>query len=173
MLAIYFHCGIFLYTMTIKLPNHEDIHTAFQQGEEAVVEIFDELVSVINELIKVNLLLTQRVEALEKQAAKNSRNSSKPPSSDGYQKPNPKNLRSASGRKPGGQKGHPGSTLRQVENPDDEVLHPLLLCQNCNSPLSNVSVDSVEKRQVFDLPEVRTLVTEHQAEKKHCPNNSF
>lgn len=149
--------------MTYKLPTLQDIHNAFIEGEEAIIKINMQQNDII-------IQLAQRVEALENQTTKNSRNSNKPPSSDGYQKSNPKNLRSASGRKPGGQKGHPGSTLRQVENPDDVVPHPLLLCQNCHSPLSNVPVDSVEKRQVFDLPEIKIIVTEHQAEKKHCPN---
>jgi len=156
--------------MTFTLPTRNDIHSAYEKGEEAVVEIVDELLRVINELNRANVLLAQRVKALEDQTAKNSRNSSKPPATDGYRKPTPRNLRTVSGRKPGGQKGHPGSTLQQVANPDEWIQHPLLFCQNCNTSLADEPVQAVEKRQVFDLPEISIIVTEHQAEKKHCPN---
>ena len=75
------------------------------------LEVIQELRQRITELKTEN-------QKLKAQQSKNSRNSSKPPSSDGYNKPNPKSLRKKSGRKTGGQKGHPGSTLRSVEHPD-------------------------------------------------------
>ena len=56
---------------------------------------------------------------LKRQLAASSGNSSKPPSADGLDKPAPKSLRGRSGRKPGGQPGHQGGTLRQVERPDE------------------------------------------------------
>ena len=72
-------------------------------------------------------LLEERVKELELQVSKNSRNSSKPPSSDGYQKPKPKSQRKRSGKRPGGQKGHVGSTLEQVEEPDHVEEHRVAL----------------------------------------------
>lgn len=64
--------------------------------------------------------LTERLVLLESRLNQNSRNSSKPPSSDYFSKgkPNPKSLRKKSGKKPGGQEGHSGTTLEKVDNPE-------------------------------------------------------
>src|SRR5205085_236583 len=77
-----------------------------------------------------------RIAELERQLATSSRNSSKPPSSDGLDKPAPKSLRGRSGRKPGGQPGHPGRTLRQVERPDEVVVHEPGACAGCGAELT-------------------------------------
>jgi transposase len=143
----------------IPLPSREKIHTAYQQGEEAVVALFEETLSQ----------LVDRIQALEDQIAKNSRNSSKPPSSDGLRKPRLRSLRKASGKKSGGQPGHKGHTLRAVERPDYEQVHPVQVCAHCQTSLEDVPVSRYEKRQVFDVPPVRVEVTEHQAEVKECP----
>jgi hypothetical protein len=82
------------------MPSREDIHQAYLQGEEAVVALFEQTI----------VQLAERVQALEDQLAKNSHNSSKPPSSDGLKKPAPRSLRKPSGRKSGGQPGHKGHT---------------------------------------------------------------
>jgi transposase len=64
--------------------------------------------------------LTERLLALESRLNQNSRNSSRPPSTDYFvkEKPNPKSLRKKSGKKPGGQDGHPGTTLEMVDDPE-------------------------------------------------------
>src|SRR4051794_41189869 len=72
-----------------------------------------------------------RIAELERQLAASSRNSSQPPSSEGLDKPAPKSLRGRSGRKPGGQPGRPGRTLRQVERPDEVVVHEPGACAGC------------------------------------------
>ncbi len=59
-----------------QLPTHEQVQAAYQQGEDAMLALVDGLLTVIR-------LLEARVQALEDQLAKNSQNSSKPPSSDG------------------------------------------------------------------------------------------
>jgi transposase len=112
--------------------------------------------------------LEQRVKELEGRLNQDSRNSSKPPSSDGPAKPVVKNLREKSGRKPGGQPGHAGTTLRQMAVPDRIETHSPVQC-DCGHGLAGEPVLRVERYQVFDLPEPRLVVTEHDVEVKCCP----
>ena len=112
--------------------------------------------------------LRTEVQTLKEQLAKDSHNSSKPPSSDGLSKPKPKSLRPPSTRPTGGQPGHPGQTLHMVEKPDRTVQHPVSRCAGCGRSLASQSPDRIERRQVFDLPEPKLEVTEHQAEVKTC-----
>jgi transposase len=108
--------------------------------------------------------------SLQERAALNSRNSSKPPATDGYAKPKPKSLRGNSGKKTGGQPGHTGTTLKPVEIPDKTEVHPLSSCPcGCGSDLSGQPPLGYESRQVFDLPPQKLIVTEHRVEVKLCP----
>jgi transposase len=125
-------------------------------------------VDLIIQLMAQGAQLTARVLELEARLGTNSANSSKPPSSDGYTKPNPKSLRTRSGRKPGGQKGHVGTNLRQVSLPDAVEVHSPQRCA-CGCCLDGVAVDHIERRQVFELPEKLLHVTEHQLVSKKCP----
>lgn len=144
------------------LPSIEEIRAIYRQGEDAVVASFEQIIAVVRSL-------EARIQALEDQLAKNSNNSSKPPSSDGYKKGKQRGLRQASGKKVGAQEGHPGHSLKAVEEPDVICVHPVTTCQGCQASLAEVPVSQHERRQVFDLPPVRLEVTEHQAEIKHCP----
>lgn len=111
--------------------------------------------------------LEKRVESLESQLRQNSQNSHKPPSSDGLRKPAPKSLR-PSGQKPsGGQVGHEGHHLRAALEPDRVEKHRVCQCP-CGADLTDAPADKIEKRQVFDLPQLHLEVTEHQAETKGC-----
>lgn len=139
-----------------------EIRAIYQQGEDAVV-------SLIQALMQNILLLGRRVQVLEDQLAKNSRNSGKPPSSDGLNKPAPKSQRKRHGRKSGGQPGHEGRTLKAVAKPDQVKVHRVSTCKHCQTSLDEVEAQRVEKRQEFDLPPLRVEVTEHQAEIKCCP----
>jgi transposase len=112
--------------------------------------------------------LQTRIQDLEDQLSKNSSNSSKPPSSDGLKRP-PKSLRKPSGKKPGGQQGHPGKGLAKVSNPDVIVTHTPSSCTGCGSDLNNVNGTTAEQRQVFDIPQPKINVTEHRVEEKKCP----
>jgi transposase len=107
---------------------------------------------------------------LQQRLAANSRNSSKPPSQDGLNKPKPKSLRGKTGKKSGGQPGHPGATLKPVEKPDHIEVHPLSSCPcGCGGDLSQQPVLRYESRQVFELPPQKLVVTEHRVEIKRCP----
>ncbi len=146
----------------INLPTEADVRAAYHEGEEAVVELFHQMNEIINQLIG-------RIQALENQMAKNSGNSSKPPSSDGYNKPSPKSLRKRHKTKSGGQPGHTGKTLQMVPEPDRVEVYEVGQCRHCQTSLEQVAVESVEKRQVFDIPPIKMEVTEYQAEIKRCP----
>lgn len=112
---------------------------------------------------------TQRIQELEKRLNKNSRNSSKPPSSDGPSKPPRTNsLRQKGKNKSGGQKGHKGHTLAQVNNPDQVEKQVLVDCPDCQADLTDEPVVKSIKRQVFDIPEPTLHVTEYGIEVKWC-----
>lgn len=147
----------------IHFPTEEEVRNAYRQGEEAVMALF-------REMIQTMTIVTERVQVLEDRLAKNSRNSGKPPSSDGLNKPAPKSLRKRHRKKKsGGQPGHKGHTLQAVEHPDQVIVHEVQECCHCHACLEEVDAIRYEKRQVFNLPVVRLEVTEHQAEIKRCP----
>ena len=113
--------------------------------------------------------LQAEVADLKRQLGQNSRNSSKPPSSDSpFVKPAPKSLRGKSGKKPGGQPGHPGSTLALVDDPNERLRHEPGPCTGCGADLANAPEVGVERRQVFDLPPMTVRVTEHQLIVRRC-----
>jgi transposase len=142
--------------------DREEIRKIYHAGEDAVIEfIFRQ-----NEIIT---LLLKKVKELEDRLNKDSHNSSKPPSSDrlsqrGHHKRNRK-----SGKKRGGQRGHEGTQMKMVENPDHIIRHEVRSCECCLRSISHVKAKWNRKRQVFDLPTVKFEVTEHQAEIKGCP----
>jgi transposase len=131
-----------------------------------VVSLRGELADAVAELARAQ----ERIAELEDRLRKTSRNSSRPPSGDGLAKPPPRSrsLRKKSGRKPGGQDGHPGQTLAQVARPDREERHEPTCCGRCRAGLAGRPVTGIERRQVFDLPPVKVKVTEHQLIEREC-----
>jgi len=117
-----------------------------------------------------NAALRGRLAELERRLGLNSSNSGKPPSSDGLKKPlRVSSLREPSGKKSGGQNGHPGETLRRTETPDATIHHYPEVCAGCGEPLTPAMAMDHVARQVFDLPEPRPLiVTEHRAHGCRC-----
>jgi transposase len=112
-------------------------------------------------------LVAENVE-LRRRLGQNPRNSSKPPSSEGLEKPAPKSLRGRSGRKPGGQAGHEGTTLRQVDKPDETRRREPTVCSSCEDDLADAAEVGVTRRQVFEIPQVKARVTEYQLVARRC-----
>lgn len=160
--------------MSLKFPTEDEIRTAYQQGEVTVLALFN---GVEGELLSLaDALKSQAVAIKELQAklSKDSRNSGKPPSSDGYgkQKTTPRTAsQRKAGQKPnGGQKGHSGNTLEKSNTPDKAQVHPLdEPCKHCGCSLDDEIVSGYEERQVFDIPAIRIEITAHRAEIKCCP----
>ena len=137
----------------------KEARAIYHQGEEAVVA----------KLLEYDARLTK----LEDMLGLNSKNSSKPPSTDSPFKKNEEEKSNKDKKKKlksGGQNGHKGKTLEQVDKPDTIERYSVCECGNCGSNLSNKEADSVIKRQCFDIPPVHVEITEHQAEVKICPN---
>ena len=129
--------------------------------------------ALVAELRAQNAALVARVAELERQLGLNSGNSGKPPSSGGLKKKPARvsSLRERSGKKTGGQKGHPGKTLSRTETPDATIDHFPEVCEGCGAPLSKTAATDHTARQVVDLPEPRPLiVTEHRAFACRCGN---
>jgi transposase len=127
----------------------------------------DQLIEVLR---AENTALKARISELERRLGLNSSNSGKPPSSDGLKKPaRVSSLRERSGKKPGGQKGHKGETLRQVADPNEVVNHYPPACSMCGVGLDPKTSLGHSARQVFDLPQPQSLVvTEHRAHDCEC-----
>jgi uncharacterized coiled-coil protein SlyX len=114
---------------------------------------------------RLNHLLMRCIRDLEREVERDSHKSSLPPSLDlPWQKvKRTRSLRQKSGRRPGDQHGHRGATLKPSEYPDQVINHAPEACPDCGASLSEADVISSERRQVFDLPSVRVVVTEHRA----------
>lgn len=139
----------------------EETRAVYDQGPEAVIALIEPLCAQIAEL-------RARVKELEDRLVTNSRNSSKPPSTDSFAKQTP-SLRQPSGRKSGGQPGHPGTTLQQVAVPDQRRIHEPEQCVACGASLAELAGQlDPERRQVFDLPPLKLEVTEHRLMLKEC-----
>src|SRR5712692_7132006 len=110
----------------------------------------------------------ERIKTLERRQAKDSHNSSLPSSSDRFVRP-AKSLRKKSGKSPGGQRINKKNNLRQVESPDQVLIHPVERCEHCQHDLRAQPAEMPERRQVMDLPVKRLWVTEHRVEEKQCP----
>ena len=142
--------------------SREEIRAIYAQGESAVVALVEGLLQRISKL-------EARIEALENQKSKDSHNSSKPPSSDGFGK-RTKSLRQKSKRSSGGQKGHRGHTLDWSEDVDEIVPHLVIECEGCGESLAEAEAVDLDLRQVYDLPRLKLKVIEHQTQVKCCPH---
>lgn len=147
---------------------------------EALTKQVSDLTALVQQLTESNASMTETIKELQetikelqRQLNQNSQNSSKPPSSDGFNKPKPQSLRQKSGKKQGGQKGHPGSHMSIPHEPDEFRRHLPKRCLQC--PHLN---ECIVKGDVFTCGEKRyevnavitTRVTEHQSVRvDSCP----
>jgi transposase len=164
--------------MPSSLPSTtEEIEAIYASGPVATVTLVQQLVQQLStalqtnaELAQSNAELAQRIAELEERLGRNSRNSNQPPSTDGFNRPSPpRSLRRPTGKKPGGQPGHKGQTLRFSANPDRFVLHRPGQCAQCGCPLDDVPPSATERRQVIDLPPLALETVEHWAQSVRCP----
>ncbi|MGQ1788540.1 IS66 family transposase [Saccharicrinis sp. GN24d3] len=145
---------------TLEPLEKEDIINIFVEFSNRIEEEMQLLRDDIKELKEENRQLKNQ---------QNSRNSSRPPSQDFGKVPRQKSLRKKSGKKPGGQAGHKGHTLKQVSSPDNMIVHqPSNTCPACGEV--HITEDYVlhSKRQVVDIPPIKANVTEHQVYKAKC-----
>ena len=129
----------------------------------------EEIVSLLLDIIEK---LTEEIAELKAQINQNSKNSSKPPSSDGYKKPQPKSLRKSSGKKAGGQKGHEGSGLKLMNEPNNYVIHEPSECNQCPKKASCKAQKLVNAtRYELDI-NIETMTTAHQTVMVYCPQST-
>jgi len=147
-------------------PSYEDLKDQIRALELTSAQHL----AVIAEQAATIAELQARLSDLEQRIRRNPRNSSMPPSAEGFAKPPAPNraARRAAKRRPGKQPGSEGNYLAQVGNPDVVVVHAPKDCDECGADLSRAEVLSTERRQVFDLPKVRAVVTEHRIERRRC-----
>ena len=156
-----------------------DLISRLGNAKKQIVSLITQKTEMKKQFATEKTALLQRIEELERSAALDSTNSCKPPSSDGLRKPNGKkdkdkkkrtnSLREKSGRKSGGQPGHKGRTLKQVDKPDEVIDIFPKECPKCQTEFSKDDSINHVKRQVFDLPPPPPpVVTEHRAHICRC-----
>ncbi len=152
----------------------EEILAFYEAGPEAIITLINSLIAENQKIIEQQAAriseLEEHIKSLEAKLNKNSRNSSKPPSTDNFahDRPTPKSQRIKSGKKAGGQKGHVGTTLKMVDNPDETTIYSIDKCKNCGKNQNDIKVKDYEIRQVFDIPPITIRVKEHRSEVKIC-----
>jgi transposase len=163
------------------MPSRDEILSVYQAGPDAMVAWVEQLLAThagqLAQLLEAQTESGQQVQALAARVAelearlkRDSHNSHQPPSSDGLAKlPRRRSRRKRSGKTPGGQPGHAGTTLAQVAQPDTVVTHTAPACAQCGVSLDSAPIVARERRQVFELPPVRPQVIEHQVLHQACP----
>jgi transposase len=128
-----------------------------------------QLTKTVEELTQTIEVLNQKIAELTERLNKNSRNSSKPPSTDGLAKPSPKSLRKPSGKKAGGHKDHKGTNFCVTDKPDQVIPHMPCSCEGCpHYEECKAKAHTVEKRHVVDMV-IKTEVVTHEALEVECP----
>lgn len=145
--------------------NIDQIKAAFEVYRPGLAP---EVQFLFDSMIALNEQLEKRIQTLENQLAKDSHNSSKPPSSDPPKAKRTKSLRTKSKNKPGGQPGHKGHKLELSARVDDLIVHRLSTCPDCGASLADQPLSEVIRKQIWDIPPINIHVVEHQIEVKTC-----
>ena len=145
----------------------EQILNAYRAGPDAIFSLIDYLQETLLGIIEEH---EARIEELEAKLNRDSHNSDKPPSTDGPKRRFTAKNRERSDKKPGGQEGHEGTTLRMVSDPAQVAVHEVSRCGCCGRSLKDVKPRGFVPRQVFDIPRITVEVTEHRAQIKRCPH---
>src|SRR5438105_9238277 len=136
-----------IHTKNVRTPTDKEIHTAFEQGEAAVMVLFHEVATQVAELAQQLAKQSAVLHELQARLAKSSRNSSQPPSSDGYGKAKRTASLRKSGDKPnGGQPGHEGQTLMASEHLDRVETYAVSSCAHCQASLAALATGGYEER---------------------------
>lgn len=114
-----------------------------------------------------NTRLRERLARYEK-PRKNSSNSSIPPSKDENRPLKTKSLREQTSKKPGGQPGHKGHTLKMSTAADNIEEHRPVYCNCCGRDISLLPQEPTGKRQVLDIPPIKPQYTEHRIYRAKC-----
>src|SRR4029434_3213636 len=139
-----------LHPMNFQMPTDEEIHTAFAQGEAAVLAVFHAVATQVAALAQQLAQQGAVLQELQARLAKSSHNSSKPPASDGYGAvKRTASLRKAGDKPNGGQPGHEGQTLMAVEHPERTVTDAVPRCAHCHASLHDIEVMGEAERQGF------------------------
>ena len=152
----------------MQRPTQEELRAIYDLGSDATIAFVETLFDQLSSLSEEVAALKNRLKTLEDELAKDSHNSSKPPSSDRVKK-RTKSLRQRGQNPVGGQKGHKGHTLKRVKHPDKTEILPAPTQCWCGQCLDQTGVENYESRQIFDIPAVQIEVTEYKAEIKRCP----
>jgi transposase len=145
----------------------QEIEAIYDAGKEVTVNFIMTLVDKINAIAEIVEKQQEEINYLKNIISKDSHNSNKPPSSDNPYKKQTRSLRKKGG-KSGGQKGHKGTNLKRVENPD--IITKIRVNGNCECKrkLTSGKLLGYENKQVIDLPTIKTVTTEYKAEIREC-----
>jgi len=135
-----------------------------KNSPEIAATILMKIAQLEKDLIKANAEIKRLKEIIDKDSS----NSSKPPSTDNKLSKKPKSQQNTVKKKRGGQAGHSGRTLKMIGNPDKVVVLKVATCR-CGHNLDKVNSSKVIKRQSFDLPEIKMMVTQFEQHAKVCP----
>jgi transposase len=139
-----------------------------QPSREELLAVIEAQARTIETLTARIAVQDQRIAELERQLARNSRNSSQPPSADGPAVSPSRAARRRNGRLPGKQPGAGGAALLQTSTPDEVIDHLPVACGGCGSDLADAIAAGAVRRQVHDIPTIASTVVEHRLHRLRC-----